>query len=69
MQGLMAFVFIINVFIISVYLSLSCHTGSLGPAYPWRVFEPRLLQKVSRFVARIYTVLFVELGGYCHEGG
>ena len=38
--------------------ALVCHTQG-------RVFAPRLLQQVLRFVARIYTVQYVELGGYC----
>ena len=33
-----------------------------------RVFEPRLLQQVLRFVPRIYTVEYVELTGYCKDG-
>ena len=34
-----------------------------------RVFEPRLLQQVLRFVGRVYSVQYVELRGTAHEGG
>ena len=34
-----------------------------------RVFEPRLLHQVLRFVGRVYTVQYVELRGTAHEGG
>ena len=30
-----------------------------------RVFEPRLLQHVLRFVGRVYALQYVELRGYC----
>ena len=48
------------------YYTLSGRTDS---ALAWhtqgRVFAPRLPQQVLRFVARIYTVQYVELSGYC----
>ena len=43
-------------------------SGRTGSASAWhtqgRGFAPRLLQQVLRFVARIYTVQYVELIGY-----
>ena len=45
---------------------LSGHTDS---ALVWhhrgRVLEPRLVQQVLRFVDRVNTVQYMELGGYC----
>ena len=46
----------------------------IGSALVWhtrgRVFEPQLMQKVLRFVGRVFTVQYVELGGStAHEGG
>ena len=44
-------------------------SGRTGSALAWHtqrsVFAPRLLQKVLRFVARIYTMQYVEHRGYC----
>ena len=44
-------------------------SGRTGSALVWhthgRVFEPRLLQEVLRFVAGIYTVQYVDLREYC----
>ena len=48
-------------------------SGRTGSALAWctrgRVCKPRLLQQVLRFVARVYTVQYVELRGTEHEGG
>ena len=57
-------------------LTLSWHcqhaqtmSGRTGSVLAWhthgRVFKPRLLQQVLRFVARIHTVKYVDLEGYC----
>ena len=53
----------------------SCYLvcGPAESALVWhtrgRVFEPRLQQRVLRFVGRVYTVQYVELKGTAHEGG
>ena len=41
------------------------HRQSVGLAYPWTRVRAQLLQQVLRFVARNYTVQYVELRGYC----
>ena len=47
-------------------------SGRTGSTWVWhtcgRVFEPRLLQQVLRFVGRVYTVQYLELRGYCPRG-
>ena len=50
---------------ISQDYTLSGRTGSaLARHTQGRVFAPRLLQQVLQFLARIYTVRYVELRGY-----
>ena len=54
---------------ISQDYTLSGLTGSaLARQTPGRLFAPLLLQQVLRFVARIYTVRYVELRE-CRVGG
>ena len=53
-------------FLIYAFYTLSGRTGSaLARHIQGRAFAPRLLLQVFRFVARIYTVQYLELMGYC----
>ena len=54
------------------YFDICALSGRTGSALVWhtrgRVFQPRLLQQVLRFVGHVYTVQYVELRKYCPRG-
>ena len=74
MTPVLILLLIIILFFISYYFNnyfvpiIYTLSGRTGCALVWhtrgRVFEPRLLQQVLRFVSPVYTVKYVELRGY-----